>query len=98
MCGPFCLLVFPLHPGSPHTTCSPSCSSHTNLWSSQSFATTPCVSGTWSCHYEWTAICTRDCGRLWHIIRAIYPNYEVGATWVPPDVVVVQTIMVPLRD
>src|SRR5882724_12559620 len=98
MHGALCLLVVTLCPGSPHTTCGLSGSSHTNLLSGQSFAMTPHVSGTWSCHSKWTTIHTRDCGRLWCIIRARYPNQEVGATWVPPDAVVVQTIRVSLRD
>ena len=35
---------------------------------------------------------------LWHIIRGRYPSWEVGATQVPLDTVVVQTIKVPLGE
>src|SRR5882724_2647889 len=48
--------------------------------------------------FQWTTILTRNCGRLWHIIRARYPNWKLSGTQVSPDAVVVQTIGVLFKE
>src|SRR5882724_2299003 len=57
-----------------------------------------CVSGTWSSHPNGQQYAQEICGRLWCIIRARFPYWKWGATWVSPDAVVVQTIGVPLKE
>src|SRR5882724_9430851 len=73
MCGPLCLLLASLCPSSPHDIHSPSCLPHTDLLSGQSFCQDSMLTV--------SQVILPGLHALWHIIRVICPNQEVGTTW-----------------